>query len=221
MGPQGPQGLIEVDWSALSNLCTMMPRRLLVTGILVQWLRQHFTSANNIETPLLRQDLWTPEISTTKITIDTVYKWDPAHTEARPGVFIKPGPMKILRYGIDHRKMVGTWNQSGYAPQYNAMCQGSHTLFCIAGESAEAELLSTEVYRELLEFGPAARKVFGFLRFDVADIGEPSILEEATENFVVPVVVSWGAQDMWSICSTGLQEFNGLDPTLILEQEND
>jgi hypothetical protein len=219
MGPQGPQGLIEVDWSEIANLCAIMPRRLLVTGILVQWLRNHFTDANNIETPILRHDLWTPDIATTGITIDSVYKWQPSHTEARPGIFIKPGPWKVLRYGIDDRKMGGTRNCAGCS-QHNAMYQGSHTLFCIAGESAEVELLGAEVYRELMEFGPAARKVFGFLRFQVTDIGEPSILEEANQNFVVPIVVSYGAQDVWNLNPQRLQtNLRKLDPKLLRPEQ--
>lgn len=216
MGPQGPQGPqccpIEIDFSSLAELCHLMPRPQLVTGILVQWMRLHFFSAANIEHPMLREALWTNDLTTTKIAIDSVFKWDPAHTEARPGIFIKRGAWKILRYGIDDRKMVGV-NAGDCTRQYNCMSQGSHTLFCIAGESAETEILATEVYRELMEFGVVARDVFGFLRFVVSDIGEPSILEEATENFVVPVVVSYGAQDVWTICPPSLQELNGFGLT--------
>jgi hypothetical protein len=198
-GPQGPQCCnIEIDFSNLAELCTLMPRRLLVTGILIQWMRAHFTSSQNIENPLLREALWTDDIATTNITIDSVFKYNAAQTETRPGIFVKPGNWKVVRYGIDDRKMMTF--PCNDIKMYNTMYQGSHTLFCIAGESAEAEILASEVYRELVEFGPAARTFFNFLRFVVTDIGEPAILEEATENFVVPVVVSYGAQDVWQIC---------------------
>jgi hypothetical protein len=204
-GPQGPQCCpIEIDFTKLSDLCELMPRPLLITGILVQWMRQHFTDPKNIENPLLKHSIWSSELSETRIAIDSIFKWDPAHTEARPGIFVKRGPWKVLRYGIDDRKMVGV-NDARCTREYNAMCQGSHTLFCIAGESGEVELLAAEIYRELMEFGPVARKLFGFLRFTVTDVGEPSILEEATENFVVPVVVSYGVQDVWTVCPPALQ----------------
>jgi len=187
-----------------------MPRRLLVSGILVQWMRTHFTDPANIENPFLHANLWTEDIATTAISIDTVFRYNAAMTEFRPGIFIKPGPWKIVRYGIDDRKMVTTPQN---VKQYNTMCQGSHTLFCIDTEPAAVEILSTEVYRELMEFGPVARKVFNFLRFVVSDIGEPAILEEAAEHFVVPVVVSYGAQDVWQICSE-CQELSGLQQNL-------
>jgi hypothetical protein len=190
-----------------------MPRPLLTTGILIQWMRQHFTNPANIENPMLREALWTADIATTGIVIDSVFKWNPAQTEMRPGIFVKRNPWKILRYGIDDRKMVGVNNGCCVSTNtriHNTMCQGSHTLFCITGESAEAELLAAEVYRELMEFGPVARAVFNFLRFTVTDVGEPSILEEATEIFVVPVVVSYGAQDVWTVCSPPMSELSEL-----------
>ncbi len=207
-GPQGPQNApcdVEVDFSSLSDLCGLMPRRLLVTGILTQWLRYHFTYPDNIENPFLKEALWDAELSETKIMIDSVFKFNAAATEFRPGIFIKPGPWKILRYGIDDRKMVGTRRTDECSDRhrvtnYNAMVQGSHTVFCVAGESGEVEILAAEVYRELMSFGPIARRKFNFLRFVVSDIGEPSLIEEATENFVVPIIVSYGASESWRIC---------------------
>lgn len=210
-GAQGAQCCtIEVDFGQLSDLCAIMPRRLLVTGILVQWMRAHFTDVDNIENPLLHESLWTEDIATRGIAIDSALKYNPAMTEFRPGIFVKPGPWKIIRYGIADKKMFGTKMPPGHVTRYNSMCQGSHTLFCVAGESAEVEILATEVYKELMEFGESARKTFGFLRFAVTDVGEPAILEEATENFVVPVVVSYGAQDVWQICPPCCQELNAV-----------
>jgi hypothetical protein len=220
-GPQGPQAPcdIEVDFSLLSSLCNLVPRPLLITGILVQWMRLHFTEQANIENPFLHEALWTEDLETSGIVIDSVFKWNPAQTEKRPSIVVKRGPWKVLRYGIDDRKMVGATPKSvgGACCKpcrcHNTMYQGSHTLFCIAGESAEVEILAAEVYRELVQFGPVAREVFNLLKFVVSDIGEPAILEEATENFVVPIVVSYGAQDVWQICMPSLQnKLKRIDP---------
>jgi hypothetical protein len=207
----------EIDFTAISDLCTAMPRRLLVSGILIWWMRQHFTNPLNIENQFLQTALWTDDITTTGISIDSVFRYNPAMTEFRPGVFIKPGPWKVIRYGIDDRKLVGTLRDSCGTikmPTYNTMLQGSHTLFCIAGESAEVEILATEVYRELMQFGPAVRRVFNFLRFQVSDIGEPAILEESKEHFVVPVSVAYGAQEVWKLCPPAVQEINNLTNNL-------
>jgi len=216
MGPQGAQGPqccpISVDWSSLVDLkCPTSPTPLAVTGIFVQWMRNHFSDSANIDLNILKESVWTNDISTSAIIIDSVFRWKPDTTEFRPGIFVKRNPWKILRYGIDDRKMMGV-NDGTCTRAYNTMFQGSHTLFCIAGESGEVELLATEVYHELIQFGPRARKHFNFLRFVVSDIGEPAILEEATENFVVPIVVSYGGQYTWTICPPSIQELSlGLD----------
>lgn len=165
----------------------------------MQWMRSHFSEAPNIEDPSLKETLWALDISQTGIVIDSVYRWNPQQTESRPGVFVKPGPWKILRFGIDDRKLIGV-SASGF-PQYNNFMEGSHVLFCIANKPAETELLTAEVYREMMLFGPRQRPNFNLLRFVVTDVSELSILEEARENFVAAITVAYGAQEVWEITS--------------------
>lgn len=204
--PDAPQTCdIPLDLTSLADLCPLMPRPQLITGIVVQWMRLHFSDATHIENPLLKDYIWTSDNATSKLAIESVFKWNPAMTEQRPGIFLKRGPWKVLNAGIDNRKMAGTFDWP-YPRQYNVFYQGSHTVFCVGGESAEVELLAAEVYRELVGFGPVVRKQFNFLRFVVTEIGEVSLLEESAEHFVVPVVVSYGAQDTWQICPPSLQE---------------
>lgn len=212
IGPQGP--LIKIDFTDLANLCCQMPQRLLVTGILVQWLQWHFTDPINIDNQFLQDDLWTNDITTTKIVIDSVYKYNPAETEERPGIFIAPGAWKILQRGIDNRKMMTYGPQSDVPAIYNTYYQGSHTVFCIGGESAEVEILANEVYHELMEFAPIARKIFQFLRIVVSDVGEISILEEDKQHFVVPIVISYSGQDVWEIDEEP-GELDNFDPKVL------
>jgi len=187
----------EIRFESLSSLCSLMPRPQLVTGIVVSWLRQHFSQTPNIEDPKLEKTLWAADISKTGIVIDSVYRWQPALTESRPGVFIKRGPWRVLRLGIDDRKM-GSMPISGNR-HYLTAYQGSHSIFCIAGAPAEAEILAAEVFRELVQFGPLFRQTFKFLKFQVTDVGEVSLLEEARENFVVPITLAYAADDAWEI----------------------
>ncbi len=199
MPDYGPQSCdTSVDFSTLSDLCEVMPQPLLMTGVFIQWMRMHFSEESRINLTMMKDYIWTSDIDTTELVVDSVFKFNPAQTEARPGLFIKRNPWQVLRLGIDNRKMPATnWE---HWPQYIQGYQGSHTIFCIGGESAEVELLATEVYRELVMSGPRARSTFNLLKFQVTEIGEPAILEEATENFVVPVVVSYAGQDVWQIC---------------------
>jgi hypothetical protein len=193
--PEQPEPVVRFE--SLSSLCALMPRPQLVTGIVVSWLRQHFSQTPNIEDPKLQDTLWAAKIDTTKILVDSVYSWKPATTETRPGVFIKRGPWRVLRLGIDDRKM-GGMPISGNR-HYVSFIQGSHSIFCIAGAPAEAETLAAEVYRELVQFGPLFRATFNFLKFQITDVGEVSILEEARENFVVPITLAYATDDAWEI----------------------
>jgi hypothetical protein len=184
-----------------------MPKPLLMTGILVKWLQSHFSDPSHIEDKVwLADKIWTPD-QDTAILIESVFRWKPELTEKRPGIVVKRSGWRVQRVGIDDRKMVGSKDGTccqERVEEYTTFLQGSHVVFCLAGESAEVEILATEVYRELIQFGPVARRMFNFLRLVVSDIGEPAILEEATENFVVPIVVSYVAQDIWRICPSSL-----------------
>jgi hypothetical protein len=188
---------MEARLESAASICALMPRPQVVQGLLVSWIRNHFSAAPNIEDPALQNSLWAADISKTGIVIDSVYRWQPAATEFRPGIFIKRNAWRLLHLGIDDRKMGGiplSGNQ-----QYAAYIQGAHSLFCIASAPAECEILGAEVYRELLEFSPVIRQAFGFMRFQVMEVGEVSILEEARQNFVLPISVAYAAEHTWEI----------------------
>lgn len=188
---------MEARFETAASICALMPRPQVVQGLLVSWMRNHFSAAPNIEDSTLGNTLWAADVSKTGIAIDSVYRWQPALTEMRPGIFVKRNGWRILHLGIDDRKM-GVTPPSGN-PQYAAYIQGAHSLFCVAGAPAECEILGAEVYRELLEFGPKIREAFGFMRFQVMEVGEVSILEEARQNFVLPISVAYAAEETWEI----------------------
>jgi hypothetical protein len=188
---------MEATFETAASICALMPRPQVVQGLLVSWMRNHFSAAPNIEDPALQKTLWAADIRQTGIAIDSVYRWQPAMTEMRPGIFIKRNGWRILHLGIDDRKM-GGMSPTG-DPQYAAYIQGAHSLFCLSSAPAECEILGAEVYRELLEFGPKIRSAFGFMRFQVMEVGEVSILEEARQNFVLPISVAYAAEETWEI----------------------
>jgi len=189
---------MEVRFEEINSICALMPRTNLVHGMLISWMREHFSSAAAIEEPTLQNRLWNLDISQSGIVIDSVYRWNPSTTETRPAVLLKRGPWKIMNYGIDSGRLMGSSSSSGY-DQYVTFIQGTHTLFCVAGAPAECEILGTEVFRELVEFGPKFRIHFKLHRFQVMEVGEVSILEEARQNFVMPITVGYAAQEAWEV----------------------
>lgn len=181
----------------LRTLCDEGWRPYSLTKLLVSILRSHFSNANFIEDSNLKNYLWN-SADTTGILIDPISRWRPTTTEKRPSIVIKRNSAKVIRQGINDKLMMGI-GPEGTKDYYATFLQGSHTIFCVAGESAETENLAAEVYRELIEFGPIIRKIMNLHKFIMTEIGELAILEEATENFVVPISLAYAFEEAWEI----------------------
>lgn len=182
---------------ALLDLCSAGWRPQRVTALLVSVLRMHFADSDKIEASELQNKVW-QRADSTGILIEAIAHWKPTTTEKRPSLVVRRNGIKVLRQGINDR-MMGGYAPGGAREIYSTYLQGSHTVFCIAGESAEAEILGAEVYRELMGFAPKIREVLNFHKFMVVDVGELALLEEASENFVVPVTVAYVYEEAWEI----------------------
>jgi len=166
-----------------------------MTGVFRDILSRHFVDPNNIEEPDLRKLIWR-EGTDTSILIESVHRWRPELTELRPGVIVKRNAVKNDRRGIGDLRQGPHVDEEGNQ-HYTTLWTGSHTLFCLGGTGAQVELLSTEVQRELTEFAPVILEVLTLKRFQVLEVGSVSILEEAQENFAVPITVGYGYEERW------------------------
>jgi len=182
-----------MDLPQYSSICSLGWRPLLLTGFLLEWMRHHFSDAGQIEDSDLTNTLWKAD-ATTNLLVESVTRWKPELTEKRPAIIVKRNDIQNERQVIDDRAM-GAIGDVMYA----TWLKGSHTLFCIAKEGAEAEKLATEVYRELIEFGPVVRQMMQLHKFVLQGIGAVIRLQEAKESFAVPVTVAYAFQETWAI----------------------
>jgi len=180
-----------------SALCSLLPRPLIISGILRDWLTRHFASADYIEEPDLRELIWKPG-EDTGILIETDTRWRPELTEFRPGVILKRNTYQNMRRGIGDRRQGPPADIYGQDKRVT-FWTGSHTLFCVGGTGAQAELLGAEVQRELTQFALEIARDLRLIRFQVTQIGAPASLEEAQENFVVPVTVGYTYEERWAV----------------------
>jgi hypothetical protein len=169
-------------------------RPLMITGLLRDLLTRHFAEPFQIEEPDLRQLVWR-ESERTGILIESIHRWRGDLTEKRPAVIIKRNSMRNIRYGI--QDMAGA-NVQGHQ-HYQTFWTGSHTLFCIHGSGASAELLGTEVQRELHQWHPILTSYLNLRMWQVVEVGPVAEVEEAKESFVVPVNVGWMYSEQWTI----------------------
>lgn len=179
----------SVPWSA------GMPPEVM-TDFLVAFLRAHFADPANIEDATLRQLVWADDPGS-PIGIESVDRWDPRLVELRPGLIVKDHGWRPQRISINDQ-FVGGMAPDG-SDEHAILFNSSNTVFCIGEEPKAAKRLSTEVTRELVKFAPLIRRELGLVRFVVVERGDCSILEESSQNYVVPVVVAYQSGEQWRI----------------------
>lgn len=204
----------DVDCGAVSALCSEPVNPLNLTGAFIWMLRQHFSTAEQLRMPNLRGYSWDANDEISKIKIIPGTEWEPKVIGQRPAIIVRRESWNTGKMGIgDSRyqssaplaketratgaKIVDSSNK------YEIMITGSHTLFCVAGTGAEAETLGTEVFLQLIEFGPVIRQEFSLGTFMVGTMGPAGRLEEDRERWGVPVQVTYGKTHAWSIHKTG------------------
>lgn len=177
-----------------SALCSLGWRPILLTGLFRDVLTRHFETPSNVEDVDLQQFVWRPD-ERTGILIESVYRWRSELVEKRPAVIIKPNARQNLRVGI--ADALGA-DERGHL-LFQTFWIGSHTLFCIHGSGAGADILATEVQRELTQFGPVIQQSLGLYRLQVTEVGAAFEVEEAKESFAVPVTVGWAYDERWTV----------------------
>lgn len=172
----------------------------MITGLIRDRLVQHFADPTTIEEGDLRHLVWR-EDERTGILIESIHRWRGTLVEKRPAVIIKPNGRRNVRVGI--QDAAGADGQGNRL--YQTFWVGSHTLFCIHGSGASADVLATEVEHELHEFHPIITGYLGLYTWQVTEVGPVAELEEARESFVVPVTVAWTYSAMWKLSLESLK----------------
>lgn len=191
----------------ISTLCSTGLRPNLLTGVLLRLLTRHFSTAKGIQDPQLQSYIWSANALNTKILIVPVWKWLTPGSQLRPAIVIKRNALRPRQLGLgDGQSLISGTPRSDGVPinqpvKSQVAMAGSHTIFAISEEPGEAELLSTEVAIRLIQYQQAIQKEFGFNRFRVAEIGPLAKIEEATEDFAIPVTVAYMFIDAWSVWS--------------------
>jgi len=186
------------------SLCENGWQPLYLTGLFRDMLIRHFSSADNLRSPDLSQFVW-KDGSDSGILIESVYRWRGDLVEKRPAILIKRNAYRQRRLGLQDR-LIGAGtnealypNERGAYENYTVNWVGSHTIFCIHGSGASCEILASEVVDELTVFTPAIRQQLSLEDFQVTEVGEISELEEASENYVIPVSVGWVYNKTWAL----------------------
>jgi hypothetical protein len=195
-----PPGTGQVIPGLISALCSKGWRPILITGLIADLLRRHFADSANIEETDLSRYIWHAD-ERTGILIESIHRWRGELVEKRPACIIKRNDYQNVRWGIgDFVTMLNDGTM-----EFCTGFVGSHTVFCLHTSGAAAEILGTEVQRELHQFHPVIVQYLGLLRYGVTEVGGVGEIEESKEGFVVPVTVGWAYQENWRLAQEALK----------------
>ncbi len=205
-----------IGLAPVSSLCTTGHVANILTGVFVRLLREHFATALNLEyngvneaVQELEGYLWVgdgqgnADAEKTRIQIDAVWKYNAQDIQRRPALYVKRNSFQTQRLAIrdgmtSNAKRDSEGKVQAVRGEYKTVAVlGSHTIFCVGGSGAEAELLGMEVFNHLVGFSQVLREDLKLHRFMVNEVGELAVLDEYVERFVVPVVCAYAALPAW------------------------
>lgn len=200
--PVGTESENRVD--KVSSLCSYGMRPHVMTGFLRQLLIGHFSDPQNIEDGRVRKHLensgvWRPSensLTPSGILIESITRWLPSIADTRPGILIKRNGWRWSSRVIGDKVVENLYTgETGYF----GFWEGSHTLFCLAQNGAEAEFISTEVVKFLILFSPVIREQMDLFKFFVSEVSGVGEVQEVIRGYAVPVTVTYTAQENWSL----------------------
>lgn len=168
---------------------------LLIGSALCDYLRKNLSSPESIEFEELKNYTWT-DGPDTNILIEMWTHFKPGTAMHRPAILIQRLEMSNMRllFGGERYQFV-----SQTEPLYSTFWESKHAIHCIGTTGAEAELLTSEVYRLLHQGAPILRSQLCLLRFMVERVSEVKIVNEWKQNFVSTITTVSFFEDSWSI----------------------
>lgn len=186
------------------------PSPLAMTGFLREYLAAHFAAPRSLDEVRLFGETGDPLKPTGQlsspddgtpgepIVIESITNWVAKSTDRRPAIVIRREDWTVQRMGINDELHAGPLHPDGTV-HYSVLLPGAHTLFCIHRSGASAEMLASEVFRELVQFRSAVRRELNLMTFGVAGVGRLVKLEEPKEHYAVPVTVAYVCQLNWRL----------------------
>jgi len=189
----------------IDSICQFGLTPLLMSGIIRDTLINHFSSHLNMISPVLRKYFTNNTYALSRdnggdqenpIFIDTLDRWTPTLSEARPAFVIKDADWTFTQLGINNR--VHTELRTG-EEAFLGLWSGAHTVFALASESGLAKILATEAAKLLLWQSLEIQRTTQLIDFKVMKLGCANRCAESTTNYVVPVDVGYVAQESWTL----------------------
>lgn len=166
----------------------------MVEGVIAQLLTQHFSDPAWIIYPELRQFVWSPIPTQSKLPILPLNRWNELTDSNSPAIVYADLGQRPQRIAIGdqfaHSRLQP--NRQSFARAY----QGSHRLMCIGQNDFQAAMLATEIDRWLTEFSFQLLNRLPFHDFQIADRQPPQAFSALGDR--VGVALSLSYSYIWS-----------------------
>lgn len=187
--------------SSVSAACEYGVTQTVMTGALRHAIGIHFSDTQNIVSASVRERIkrngvWQDKNPATGIIIESLHRWTPESAEQRPAIILKENQWDWSRIVIGDKAAEDSRNGREY---FTGHWIGSHTIFAIANEAAEAQTLGWETLNHLKM---AQKEISGQLdlqRFMPISIGDVAAMQESSEHYLVPIVVGYVVPFSWSM----------------------
>ncbi len=183
-----------------ASVACQFPSRLAITGIILDCIRQLFSKPCNLTHPQLKDFFWEPDNTSDplkapyQVMVEDSFFFDLSKSGIRPAILVKAGNWQESKMVLGDNGLLGNI--------YHKRVQGTHSIQVIAKTVAQAELLAREVHGYLGHFGPLIREWIGVARWEVPTLGEPTELEEQSENVVISLGVAYELVYSWELHPT-------------------
>ena len=184
-----------------------------ITGYFINLMKWKFSALRNLRQDALRKPtyLWRPDDKVDKpttpgqtkgILITSALDYDPTDAQQRPAIAVSRNSWQLSdQQSIGNRVQIPTnLLGNGHDPNFEAtmgqnqylyLVNGSHAFYCVADQGASCEVLGFEIWETLLEYSAVIRRDLGLHSLLVSDLPKVGKLEESTDNYVIPVLITY------------------------------
>lgn len=176
------------EGQSFQQFCAQLPSFRLMKGITLNVLYNHFYNAKNIIDPVLRQYVWTPDKTQTKLIISVEEDWDPTIVGVKPAIYLTRSDVQLQRVAIGDRVM-DTGNTEN---EYFTLITGSHILKCYGNQGNVSDDLAFEVGTLLFRTSRWIGAVLGTIYYRPRLIAAKQRDErDPQDSFFSSVTVDW------------------------------
>lgn len=224
-----PEPIWTVPQDAIDR-CTAFdiagPSPFMLTGAVLRLLQYHFSDPNNIEEPLLKGYIWSPNtanciqgqtqvqpqpspdgapnwttIPESRIVIKPSWSSTSDGSQQLPGIYVKREPFRTETVSFKDQQTPSLDAQGVFkGTTMNVNILGAHSLICKGMTGAEAELLGQEVYFRMLHYQQVIKSDLKLGRLQTTGVSEAKQrLDEARSTFYTVVSLEWAYVYRWLV----------------------